>query len=75
MTIPDWLQAIQNYMKTLQYPSHQGLSRLGQGMGEVSASLAACLSPAGQQMLSEVGEVGHGRMPLCESPGVITGWN
>ncbi|GAB5583506.1 tubulinyl-Tyr carboxypeptidase 2 isoform X1 [Prionailurus iriomotensis] len=33
MTIPDWLQAIQNYMKTLQYPSIQGLGRPGQGMG------------------------------------------
>lgn len=27
MTIPDWLQTIQNYMKTLQYPSNRGLSR------------------------------------------------
>lgn len=33
MTIPDWLQAIQNYMKTLQYPSDQGLSRPSQGDG------------------------------------------
>ena len=27
MTIPDWLQAIQNYMKTLQYPSDRGQRR------------------------------------------------
>lgn len=73
MTIPDWLQAIQNYMKTLQYPSHEGLSRHSQGMGVVIASLVACLSPAGQQMLSKVGEAGHGGRPLCESlGGVIT---
>lgn len=58
MTIPDWLQAIQNYMKTLQYPSHEGLSRHSQGTGVVIASLVACLSPAGQQILSKVGEAG-----------------
>ena len=72
MTIPDWLQAIQNYMKTLQYPSNQGLSRLSQGMGKAIVSLVACLSPVGQQMLSKVGEAGQGGMPLCESPGVMT---
>lgn len=41
MTIPDWLQAIQNYMKTLQYPSNRGLSRPSQGMGTVIASWSA----------------------------------
>lgn len=67
MTIPDWLQAVQNYMKTLQYPSNQGLNRPSQGTGVVIASLVACLSPAGQQMLSKVGEGGHGGMFLHES--------
>lgn len=67
MTIPDWLQAVQNYMKTLQYPSNQGLSRPSQGMGVVITSLVACLSPAGQQVLSKVREGGHGGMFLRES--------
>ncbi|KAB0394100.1 hypothetical protein E2I00_002886, partial [Balaenoptera physalus] len=51
MTIPDWLQAIQNYMKTLQYPSDQGLSRPSPGTGVMIARLVAALSPSGQQML------------------------
>ncbi|KAF5916724.1 hypothetical protein HPG69_005519 [Diceros bicornis minor] len=55
MTIPDWLQAIQNYMKTLQYPSNQELSRPSQGMGVVIIILVACLSPDGQQILWKVG--------------------
>lgn len=63
MTIPEWLQAVQNYMKTLQYPSDQGLSRPSLGTGVMIASLVAALSPPGQQMLSEVGEAGHGGMP------------
>eukprot|EP00074_Homo_sapiens_P062446 XP_011508296.1 vasohibin-2 isoform X5 [Homo sapiens] len=54
MTIPDWLQAIQNYMKTLQYPSNQGLSTPSQGTGMVIASLVANLSPAGHQKLSKI---------------------
>ena len=62
MTIPDWLQAIQNYMKTLQYPSNQGLSTPSQGRGMVIASLVANLSPAGHQKLSKVGEARHGGM-------------
>ncbi|TKC35817.1 hypothetical protein EI555_019789 [Monodon monoceros] len=72
MTIPEWLQAIQNYMKTLQYPSDQGLSRPSPGTGVMIASLVAALSPPGQQMLSEVGEAGHGGMPRCESPEEVT---
>ncbi|XP_059000990.1 tubulinyl-Tyr carboxypeptidase 2 isoform X1 [Mustela lutreola] len=36
MTIPDWLQAIQTYMKTLQYPSNQGLGGPhGDGRGDL----------------------------------------
>lgn len=36
MTIPDWLQAIQTYMKTLQYPSNQGLGGpRGDGRGDL----------------------------------------
>lgn len=72
MTIPEWLQAIQNYMKTLQYPSDQGLSRPSLGTGMMIASLVAALSPPGQQMLSEVGEAGHGGMPRCESLEEVT---
>lgn len=36
------------------------------------ASLVAALSPPGQQMLSEVGEAGHGGMPRCESLEEVT---
>ncbi|KAJ8790198.1 hypothetical protein J1605_004665 [Eschrichtius robustus] len=72
MTIPDWLQAIQNYMKTLQYPSDQGLSRPSPGTGVMIARLVAALSPPGQQMLSEVGEAGHGGMPRCDSLEEVT---
>lgn len=43
MTIPDWLQAIQNYMKTLQYPSSQGLSPASQGASMMITSLEAYL--------------------------------
>lgn len=66
MTIPDWLQAIQNYMKTLQYPSNQALGRPGQGTGMVSSSLVAGLSPVGQHMLSKIGEAGHEGMSQRE---------
>lgn len=39
----------------------------------VIASLVACRSPAGQQILSKVGEAGHGGRPLYEClEGVIT---
>lgn len=67
MTIPDWLQAIQNYMKTLQYPSNQGLGGRSQGTGVVISSLLAGLAPAAPQMLSKVGEAGPRGMPQCES--------
>lgn len=73
MTIPDWLQAIQNYMKTLQYPSNQGLSRPSQGDGRGGRKPGGMSAPADQQTLSKVGEAGHaGVMPLRQSlEGVI----
>lgn len=82
MTIPDWLQAIQNYMKTLQYPSSQGLhspARDGHGVsfqpgaaqprqGTVMAmaSSAACLLPLVIQS-SKAGEHRCWRAPLGKS--------
>ena len=36
------------------------------------ARLVAALSPSGQQMLSEVGEAGHGGMPRCDSLEEVT---
>lgn len=71
MTIPDWLQAIQNYMKTLQYPSNWGLSRPSQGDRHGDRKAAGMSVPAGQQTLSKVGEAGHGGMPLREGLGGV----
>lgn len=55
MTIPDWLQAIQSYMKMLQYPSSRGGAPQTRG-AVVMASLAACLLLAGHPKVSRVGE-------------------
>ncbi|XP_027467318.1 tubulinyl-Tyr carboxypeptidase 2 isoform X2 [Zalophus californianus] len=57
MTIPDWLQAIQNYMKTLQYPSNQGLGRpRGDGCGDLEPggrSIPSWLMETAKEMTRE----------------------
>ncbi|KAI4563475.1 hypothetical protein MJT46_019831 [Ovis ammon polii x Ovis aries] len=77
MTIPDWLQAIQNYMKTLQYPSDRGQRRRpsqGAGHGDRKSdglSILPCSLP--YRLMETAKEMTRESLPIKCLEAVILG--